>query len=176
MSKEKSETEKGTKVQVSSMNESTIKNAMKDAIKDVIIDLADKLRAASQPLVPVDRGSLKQSANITYKETPTSFTATVGYNTPGSPYSAVMEFGRHPGGKFPPPRAIYEWLVRQGHTSEEAAKLTYPVSRKIAVHGIKAHRYLRDALKKVKQEQMIFMKHELRQAIKFRMQVGRGQL
>lgn len=66
-------------------------------------------------------------------------------------YAYYVEFGRR-AGKWPPFRAIYEW-VRIKHFAQddkEAKKITFLIRRKIGKHGTKPHPFLKPAYEKNK--------------------------
>lgn len=55
-----------------------------------------------------------------------------------APYGAVVERGRRPGSRFPPPDAIQLWAMRKlGLSEAEAKSAAFAIARKIARQGIK---------------------------------------
>jgi len=56
-------------------------------------------------------------------------------------YGAVMEFGREPGGMYPPKGALLAWMGRHGWSEEEEDTLRYTIS----VKGIVPQPFLRPA-------------------------------
>lgn len=52
-------------------------------------------------------------------------------------YAGVIEFGRRPGSRVPPIKAIAKWAQRKlGLTEEEAKQAAYPIAKSIARKGI----------------------------------------
>ena len=56
------------------------------------------------------------------------------------PYATIVEFGRRPGGKFPPPSQIKTWLAAKGLPATD--QVAYLVGRRIAEKGIAPIRFL----------------------------------
>lgn len=121
---------------------------------------------ATQPRAPVDRAEYRRS----WQTRSTDDGAQV-YST--SPYASVIEWGRRPGARMPPVKAIAAWVARKGLVSGRtqsdregaAAGLAFAIARKIARQGLPAKRVLerarqrflplivadvRDALRKVR--------------------------
>lgn len=73
---------------------------------------------------------------------------------------------------FPPPGAIYQWLIRKGHSPEEAAKLVYPVSKHIVEKGIKARRFLRKSVQQVMMMMRLKYSTDFNKYLKTRMMRG----
>jgi len=70
-------------------------------------------------------------------------------------YAAVVEFGRSPNSRFPPPDAILMWLIAKFDMSvDEAKRLVYAVCRKIAKEGIEPYPFLRMAVNEVAGEEI----------------------
>jgi hypothetical protein len=61
-------------------------------------------------------------------------------------YAPVMEYGRTPGARMPPPAAVEGWARRHGMTGKGAA---FVLARAIGRRGIKGRFYMRRALEKV---------------------------
>jgi hypothetical protein len=68
--------------------------------------IVDDEIARSRPL-PVDRGLYRRSWRT--QDTPTGCTL---YSD--SPYAAIIELGRRPGGRLPPVSLIADWVMRKG--------------------------------------------------------------
>ncbi len=60
-------------------------------------------------------------------------------------YHPVMEAGRRPGGRMPPPGALAGWARRKGYTGS-----LFVLARAIARRGIKGRFYMRAAAKSVR--------------------------
>jgi hypothetical protein len=67
---------------------------------------------STQPHIPVDRGTYRRSWQVGNIDG-----GAVVYNS--APYAAIIEHGRRPG-KFPPIRAIEEWVARKGFVQAAA--------------------------------------------------------
>lgn len=91
---------------------------------------------------PVDRGYLRGNLFTGLSGTPV--TQLEGRVFPGpavKEYAPVVEFGRQPGGRFPPIDVIAEWMQRKGITGVTP----FVIARAIAVKGTRGHFMFRDA-------------------------------
>jgi hypothetical protein len=59
-------------------------------------------------------------------------------------YATVMEFGRRPGARMPPPEALRGWARRKGYSGS-----LFVLARAIARRGIKGRFFMRKAAKKL---------------------------
>lgn len=118
----------------------------------------------------VDAGYSKEDIQSMMRQ----FTNTYGANIPALRIRMSMRQS------FPPPGAIYQWLIRKGHSPEEARRLVYPVSKKIVEKGIKARHFLLKAVKKTKALMKIKYMKDFKKFLKIRMKRGgilqRGQV
>lgn len=65
-----------------------------------------------------------------------------------TPYASIVEYGRRPGTRMPPVRAIVLWAKRRlGKKASEAASIAYAIAKAIARRGLKG-RYVFKAVKK----------------------------
>jgi phage gpG-like protein len=108
-------------------------------MKTAMVRSTAQIQHDAQVLVKVDTGTLRRS--ITTNVTP--FLGRVGSNQPHAP---VVEFGRKPGGKMPPPGVLDGWMARHGIP----ASAEFLIRRKIARKGIPAHPYLIPAFERNK--------------------------
>lgn len=65
-------------------------------------------------------------------------------------YAEVMEFGRSPGGKMPPPQALAGWARRHGRDTSPSG--LFVLARSIARRGIKGRFFMRKAADKTRRE------------------------
>lgn len=102
------------------------------------------LESAIKPLTPVFRGRLRGSiASQVIREGPGSIVGKVGSTLKDEDYPAVMEFGRRPGAKMPPPSALERWVhLVLGVPTSEARGAAFTVARAIARKGIKGRRFM----------------------------------
>ena len=91
-------------------------------------------RTAKQ-VAPRDTGALKRSIHAAVK--PTSARVFSNLN-----YAAVVEFGRRPEQRGPPPHALLGWLRRHGIPASAA----YVVARSIGRRGIKGRFFMKAAV------------------------------
>ena len=62
-------------------------------------------------------------------------------------YAAPVEFGRRPGQRMPPVRALQDWAeVRLGVSDEESRGVAWAIARRIAVEGTEGAHMFRDGL------------------------------
>jgi len=105
------------------------------------------------PFVPVDRGRLLGSIGSEVQEISAfSIIGRIGSSLSSEEYPKVMEFGREPGGRFPPMEPITAWVKRvilRGETDEAKIRsVSFLVARKIAREGIKAREFLKKGFEK----------------------------
>jgi len=103
------------------------------------------LKRVSESRVLPFRGKYSQGWRV---ETPAWNTARV-YNEArsdtGFPYPVVIEKGRKPGAKMPPPDALVPWVMhRLAVSSQQAVVISWAVARLIAIRGIRGKFVLRD--------------------------------
>ncbi len=109
------------------------------------------IQANVKPLTPVFRGRLRN--NIESKTERESVGSIVGrvFSTVDEVYPAVMEFGRRPGARMPPPSALERWVhLVLGVPTAEARGVAYTVARGIARKGIKGRRFMQRGFEKSK--------------------------
>lgn len=107
-----------------------------------------------------------------------SVVGTVGSSLKGEEYPAVMELGRKPGAKMPPPEALVRWVHvkhlagtysiksrrRQGgkkRQADEDLQVAFMIARSIARKGIKGKFYMRDGLRAARPSIPRFFKTEM---------------
>lgn len=108
------------------------------------LDIASNAKAEA----PVFMGALR--ASITHETTISGRQSFVKIAPSLSGiYPSVMEFGRRPGAKPPPPAALIRWVhlvIAPGESQE--ARVAYLISRSIGRKGIKGREYMRKGLDK----------------------------
>lgn len=113
------------------------KRAMNESVIDVVREV--------KPLVPVYRGTLRNSIASEVQGSGPKIRGIVGSTLKDEEYPAVMEFGRRPGAKMPPPDALIPWVTRVLKVKKsEAPAVAWIVARSIGKKGIKGRRFLRD--------------------------------
>lgn len=105
------------------------------------------------PFVPVYHGRLLGSIGSEVQEISAfSIIGRIGSSLSNEEYPKVMEFGREPGGRFPPMEPITAWVKRvilRGETDEAKIRsVSFLVARKIAREGIKAREFLKKGFEK----------------------------
>lgn len=96
-----------------------------------------------KPLTPVYRGALRNSiGSEVIHESATSIVGRVGSSLKSEQYPAVMEFGRRPGAKMPPPDALERWVHLKLGTVEGSG-VGFVIARSIARKGIKGKRFMK---------------------------------
>lgn len=101
------------------------------------------LESAIKPLVPVFRGRLRGSIASQVIRQPDSVVGKVGSTLKAETYPVVMEFGRKPGAKMPPPSALERWVhLVLGVPDDQAPGVALTVARSIARKGIKGRRFM----------------------------------
>lgn len=103
------------------------------------------LESAIKPLVPVFRGRLRGSiGSQVIKESAGSIVGKVGTSLKDEVYPLVMEFGREPGAKMPPPSALERWVhLVLGVSDDDAPGVALVVARNIARRGIKGRFFMK---------------------------------
>ena len=67
----------------------------------------------------------------------------VGVEGPAAVYGEVMEKGRRPGSKMPPPEALERWVyLKLNIPKEEAPGVSFTIARSIHRKGIKGRQYM----------------------------------
>jgi hypothetical protein len=127
--------------------QATIVKALRLSAKTEALRLVQEEVSAAQPM-PVDRGTYRrmwQARDI--DEGVMVFNPT--------PYAAVIEHGRRPGGRQPPIKPLQSWVLRKGLVKsikgkgnrEKAAKgIAFAIARKIAKDGQPARHILAKAV------------------------------
>lgn len=132
------------------------------------------------PNVPVGvSGRLKNSIGSEIRtEGIGSVVGRVGSSLKGEEYPAVMEFGRRPGSRMPPPEALVRWVHVKGlagtysikthrrrgskaSQAEEDLQVAFLIARAIGRKGIKGRFYMRDGLNRAKPSIPKFFKREM---------------
>jgi hypothetical protein len=106
-----------------------------------------------RPLTPVGVSSrLRNSiASQVVGTFPGSLVGKVGSTLKDEVYPAVMEFGRRPGAKMPPPSALERWVhLKLGVPAEVQRGVAFTVARAIARRGIKGRFFMRQGFEKSK--------------------------
>lgn len=117
--------------------EPKITNKGNDKIRDALLKQAIKLQNAIKRRVPVDRGALRASIQISERER----SVIVGTNLV---YAEAIEFGTPP---FYPPIAPLKIWSRRKLGDESAA---YAVQQKIAKEGITPQPYFRPGMEELR--------------------------
>lgn len=126
------------------------------------------MEAAVRPLTPVFQTRLRNS--IVSKVTgsfPNSLQAKVGSTIAKKEvYPAVMEFGRKPGAKMPPPSALERWvhLVLKVPT-ERARGVAFVVARAIGRRGIKGKKFMQKGFEQSKPKMLIYFEQALNRIV-----------
>lgn len=145
------------------IDEETAKEITKAAV-DATHDIADKVFAESQKLVPVDQATLKKSGNVEYH----SWGATISYN---AAYAAPVHEGSRP--HMPPVGPLIAWTRRKfGLDEDEARKAGWAVALKIKEKGTDATNFLRRAVESVGESLKSTLPDMVRRKIKFRFKVS----
>lgn len=103
------------------------------------------------PLIPVGVSArLKNSMGSTIVETePIILTGRFGSSLKDEIYPKVMEFGREPGKKMPPPESLLRWVHLKVQPGEEnEARVAFLIARKIGRVGIKGRFYMKQGFEK----------------------------
>lgn len=108
-------------------------------LRDLLVDASNTAVTASKPHVPQDTGALLR--DIQPEIMP--FSAKVPYP---KPYAVIMEGGRKPGGKMPPPHVLDAWARRHGIDN------TFLLARAIARRGLKGRFFRRKGRSAVRKQ------------------------
>lgn len=101
-------------------------------------------------------GELINSVKYIYEQNGNSFSVSLSLKE----YWKYVEYGRKPGGKFPPPQAIRKWIevkpilprpLKNGKLPT-LNQLTFLISRKIAEQGIRPRNILEKTLEEINKE------------------------
>ncbi len=150
-------------------------------MKKAVIYTASKV----VPLVPVGvSGRLRNSigSEVTV-EAIGSVVGKVGSSLKDEEYPAVMEFGRTPGARMPPPEALVRWVHlkglagtysikshrRQGgkaRQADEDLQVAFVVARSIGRKGIQGRRYMQHGLEAARPNIAKFFKLEMDELVK----------
>jgi hypothetical protein len=111
------------------------------------------IRSEVVPLWPVGvsgRSRNSIASNVTH-EGPLSIVGKVGSTLKGEVYPKVIEFGRKPGSRMPPPEALERWVhLVMGVASEKVLSVAFLVARNIGRRGITAKKPLRTGFEKAR--------------------------
>lgn len=107
-----------------------------------------------RPLVPTGvSGRLKSSIQWQVRGSGVNLTGVVGSTMKKETYPAVMEFGRKPGAKMPPPKALERWVWLKLKPPKKMVKsIAFTVARAIGRRGIKGKRFLQKGYEKSKRQ------------------------
>ncbi len=111
-------------------------SALKQELTTALWIIGLQIQRETQIRTPFSTGILRASILSTEpREMPQGLQVVVGTSVP---YSTVVEFGRSPNSRMPPPSAIADWLrIKHRLSEEQALKLAWPVARGIAKRGTK---------------------------------------
>ncbi len=138
--KVKIEGDQRTLVQLGSDTEKMLELLIRD-IAELTLNKADQ----NLDLMNINyKGMLKRSGFI---DKPGKLTRHVIYETA---YADTIEFGRSPGGKFPPVKALEEWArVKLGLEPEEAKKASWAIARNLHANGTLPRPFFRNAIEAI---------------------------
>jgi hypothetical protein len=105
-------------------------------VAKMISDLALLVQREARSGAPRDTGALGRS--IMREVQPLMARVFTGLQ-----YAPVMEYGRHPGGRMPPPQALAGWARRHGFGTSAGA--LFVLARSIARRGIKGRFFMKKA-------------------------------
>jgi hypothetical protein len=110
------------------------------------------LHAATLNAPPASPGGSVGAVNTGYYRRAWKATRIPGgcavYNA--APYSPIIEGGRRPGARMPPPRVLEGWVRRRlGISGKEAKGVAFVVARAIAKRGLQARRVLGSSIPKI---------------------------
>jgi len=109
------------------------------AIGGRIVSQANKNLAEKVPYPAIASGQLSRSFYVSVNKG--TKTVSVGNR---APHALVVEFGRRPGKKMPPPRDVRDWLLAKGMPAD--SRNVYLISKKIVRDGIKGLYYMSRAV------------------------------
>lgn len=107
-------------------------------LRDLLQKAARETTRVAHDKAPRDTGALRRS--ITPQVKPLSARV---FTRRGAAYFPVMEFGRRPGKKMPPPQALKGWARRHGFPTTPGA--LFALARSIGRRGIKGRFFMRAA-------------------------------
>lgn len=114
------------------------------------------LQGEARQRAPVFMGALRGSIRSKVTGQGMSLKGVVG-SALKEDYPVVMEFGRRPGAKMPPPQALERWVhLQMGVPTEDAPGVAYVVARSIGRKGIKGRFFMRRAYEENKNRVMAF--------------------
>lgn len=124
----------------------TADRRMKTAMQKSVLTLTREIK----PLVPVFRGALRNSiGSEVIDEGAGVFVGRVGTSLKDEEYPAVMNWGRRPGQRMPPPSALTRWVhLKLGVEDWKAYSVALQIARKIAAKGIKGRHFLEGGYEK----------------------------
>lgn len=114
-------------------------------LRDVLQKAAREATRVAKGKAPRDTGALMRS--ITPEVRPLSARV---YTRRGAAYFPVMEFGRRPGAKMPPPDKLRGWARRHGFPTTRGA--LFALARSIGRRGIKGRFYMRAGAQSVRRQ------------------------
>jgi hypothetical protein len=119
------------------------------AMRKSVTTIEEKVK----PLTPLFRGRLRQSIVSEVRGTGVELTGVVGSNLKKEAYPAVMEFGRKPGAKMPPPKALERWVWLVLKPPKKMVKgIAFVIARAIGKRGIKGKRFLQRGFERSKRQ------------------------
>lgn len=120
------------------------------------------------PNTPVGVSSrLRNSMVSEVTQTMGSVVGRVGSSLTAEIYPMVMEKGRRPGARMPPPQALERWVhIQLGVPNERALSVAFVIARSIARRGIKGHFMLKNAWESNRLKVREYLKNSLIDATK----------
>lgn len=106
---------------------------------------------AVRPLVPVGvSGQARRSISKTIQSTVRGLTGTV-FSKINSIYPSVLNFGRRPGKRMPPPQALERWVrLKLGVAANKVKQVAFVVARSIGRKGFKGAFFMQKGFEKSK--------------------------
>lgn len=114
----------------------TSRDTLGKITRKMMYDLGLLAQLTARREAPKDTGTLRRS--IMLQATPVM----ARVSTP-LVYAPVMEFGRRPGAKMPPPRVLLGWARRHGFGIDSGT--LFVIARAIGRRGLKGHFYMQKA-------------------------------
>lgn len=100
-----------------------------------------------KPLVPVFMGRLRNSIGSEVQGSGSKIVGIIGSSLKSEVYPAVMEFGRRPGAKMPPPSALHRWVkLVMKVPDKDVPGVAFIVARAIGKKGIEGKRFMEQGL------------------------------
>ncbi len=114
------------------------------AMQQSVVTVVSSVR----PNVPVGvSGKLRRSIVSKVSSTIRRVVGSVFSNLASEKYPSVMEFGRKPGSRMPPPSALERWVrLKLGVAPGQVASVAFVVARSIARKGIKGRFFMKKGL------------------------------